>query len=51
MQELTKMQEAEDSIDIFSKSMALTVKKFSLELKIRAKMDVLKIINELNFRI
>lgn len=47
MQELTKTEEPEDSIDIFFKSMSLTVKQFSPELKIKAKMDVLIVINEL----
>ncbi|CAI6353067.1 unnamed protein product [Macrosiphum euphorbiae] len=50
MQELTKTEEAEDSIDVFFKSMALTVKQFSPELKIKAKMDVLKVINELELK-
>jgi len=50
MQELTKTEEAEDSIDVFFKSMALTDKKFSPELKIKAKMDVLKVINELELQ-
>ncbi|XP_025425810.1 uncharacterized protein LOC112694528 [Sipha flava] len=44
---MSKTENAEDSIDIFFKSIALTVKQFSPEFKIRAKMDVLKIINEL----
>lgn len=47
MEELTKIEEPEDSIDVFFKSMSLTVKQFSPELKIKAKMDVLKVINEL----
>jgi len=50
IQELIKTEGAEDSIDVFFKSMALTVKEFSPELKIRAKMEVLKIINELEFQ-
>lgn len=50
MQELTKPEKYEDSIDIFFKSMALTVKEFSPELKIIAKMDVLKVINELELQ-
>lgn len=50
MQKLTKTEEAEDSIDVFFKSMALTVKQFSPELKIKAKMDVLKVINELELQ-
>ncbi|KAE9543349.1 hypothetical protein AGLY_003260 [Aphis glycines] len=47
--ELTKIEE-EDPIDLFFKSIALTVKKFSPELKIKAKMDVLKIINDLELQ-
>lgn len=47
---MTKTEKSEDSIDIFFKSMALTVKQFSPEFKIRAKMDVLKIINELELQ-
>ncbi|KAL4149785.1 hypothetical protein QTP88_003649 [Uroleucon formosanum] len=50
MQELTKTEEAEDSIDVFFNSMALTVKQFLPELEIKAKMDVLKIINELELQ-
>lgn len=48
-QELTKT-EVEDPIDVFFRSMALTVKQFSPELKIKAKMDVFKIINELELQ-
>lgn len=44
MQKLTKKEEAEDSIGVFFKRMALT------ELKIKAKMDVLKVINELELQ-
>lgn len=40
LQELTNPEEAKDPIDVFFKSMALTVKQFSPELKIRAKMEV-----------
>jgi len=47
LQELTNPEEAEDPIDVFFKSIALTVKQFSPQLKIKAKMEVLKIINEL----
>ncbi|KAF0708228.1 Transcription factor Adf-1, partial [Aphis craccivora] len=47
--ELTKTEE-EDPIDLLFKSMAHTVKKFSLDLKIKAKMDVLKIINDLELQ-
>jgi len=50
MQELTKTEEAEDSIEVFFKSMALTVKQFSPEFKIKAKMAVLKVINELELQ-
>lgn len=50
MQELTKPEESEDSTDVFFKSVALTVKQFPPELKIRAKTDVLKIINELELQ-
>lgn len=50
MEKLTKTEEAEDSIDVFFKSMALTVKQFSPEIKIKAKMDVLKVINELELQ-
>jgi len=49
-QELTKTEEEEDPIDVFFRSMALTVKQFSPELKIKAKMDVFKIINELELQ-
>jgi len=48
-QELTKTEE-EDPIDVFFRSMTLTVKQFSPELKIKAKMNVFKIINELELQ-
>lgn len=47
---MTKTEEEEDPIDVFFRSMALTVKQFSPELKIKAKMDVFKIINELELQ-
>lgn len=49
---LRKLSETdkEDPIDAFFKSMALTVKRFSAELQIKAKMDVFKIVNELEFQ-
>jgi len=50
LQELTKTEEEKDPIDVFFRSMALTVKQFSPELKIKAKMDVFKIINELELQ-
>lgn len=37
----------EDPIDVFFKSMALTVKHFSPALKVKAKMDILRIVSEL----
>lgn len=37
----------EDPIDVFFKSMALTVKNFSPALKIRAKMEILRMVSEL----
>ncbi|KAL4112519.1 hypothetical protein QTP88_016290 [Uroleucon formosanum] len=49
-QELTKTEEEEDPIDVFFRSMALTVKQFSPELKIKVKMVVFKIINELELQ-
>lgn len=49
LQEVSKTDE-DDPIDVFFKCMALTVKKFSPELQIKAKMDVLKIVNELEFQ-
>lgn len=49
LQELSKTNE-EDPIEAFFKSMALTVKKFSPELQAKAKMDVFRIINELEFQ-
>lgn len=49
LQELSKTNE-EDPIEAFFKSMALTVKKFSPELQAKAKMDVFRITNELEFQ-
>lgn len=37
----------EDPIDVFFKSMALTVKHFSSALKVKAKIDILQIVREL----
>ncbi|CAI6376596.1 unnamed protein product [Macrosiphum euphorbiae] len=39
--------DSEDPIDVFFKSMALTVKHFSPALKVKAKMDILRIVSEL----
>lgn len=46
LNEINKDQE-EDPIDVFFKSMALTVKQFSSNLKIKAKKEVFNIITEL----
>lgn len=49
MEELTKIED-DDPIDVFFKSMSLTVKQFSPELKVRAKLDILRIVSELELK-
>lgn len=49
MEELTNIED-DDPIDVFFKSMALTVKQFSPELKIKAKLEVLSIVSELELK-
>jgi len=49
MEELTSIED-DDPIDVFFKSMALTVKQLSPELKIKAKLDVLRIVSELELK-
>jgi len=39
-----------DPIDVFFKSLALTVKQFSPELKIKAKLDILRTVSELELK-
>lgn len=49
MEELTKIED-DDPIDAFFKSMALTVKQFSPDLKVKAKLDILRIVGELELK-
>jgi len=49
MEELTKIED-DDPIDVFFKSLALTVKQFSPELKVKAKLDILRIVSELELK-
>lgn len=49
MEELTKIED-DDPIDVFFKSLASTVKQFSTELKIKAKLDILRIVSELELK-
>ncbi|XP_050065540.1 uncharacterized protein LOC126554514 [Aphis gossypii] len=49
MEELTKIED-DDPIDAFFKSMALTVKQFSPDLKVKAKLDILRIVSELELK-
>lgn len=49
IEKLTKFED-DDPIDVFFKSLALTVKQFSPELKVRAKLDILRIVSELELK-
>ncbi|KAL4113980.1 hypothetical protein QTP88_017523 [Uroleucon formosanum] len=49
MEELTKIED-DDPKDVFFKSLALTVKQFSPELKVKAKLDILRIVSELELK-
>ncbi|KAF0709026.1 Transcription factor Adf-1 [Aphis craccivora] len=49
MEELTKIED-DDPIDVFFKGLALTVKQFSPELKVKAKLDILRIVSELELK-
>lgn len=49
MEELTKIED-NDPIDVFFKNLALTIKQFSPELKVRAKLDILRIVSKLGLK-